>query len=182
MLNDHFSTVGPVMRKMDLALQRIGLRWRLSNGGASRPVDEAIALGLIDTRIASLVRAMNVEGVVSTLFSCEGHWPASTNPARGRKITGLPYVAFSSDIDFAAHLNHALVAHSPLVDSRLNLHWIVEYGPVFVLRPHLPTYPCEQTRRQLDEDFATIATLVVDLCPGIQGAISQPVMDKLGPL
>jgi hypothetical protein len=154
---------GSVIRIVDLALHRIGLRWSLSRRGASRPVSEAFELGLIDPRITSLVRAMNVEGVVSTLFCCEGHWPTSTNPDGRDTRIDLPYVAFKSDIDFAARLNRALVAHSPLINNRLNLHWIVEYGPMFTLRSHLPAFPCEQTRQQLDQDFATIEALVADL-------------------
>lgn len=125
--------------------------------GVPRPYPEARALGYIDTRIADLVEAMNVEGICETIACCEGHW------CRRSKVLEIPYVWFKADITFVRKLNRLLVLNAPGGAGRLNIDWIICYGQSFDLRPHMPSDPNDLTRRQIDEDFATITAFVRDL-------------------
>ncbi len=116
------------------------------NPGICRPYEEALALGLVEPRIAPLVARLNVAGVVTTFACCEGH-----------AMNELPYIGLATDIEFAASLNQKLIATSPAGTRLLRHHWIVEYGLDFVLRPHMPL---EFSRPALDQDFSTIGELV----------------------
>lgn len=125
--------------------------------GASHPYPQARAFGFIDTRIADLVEAMNVDGICETIACCEGHW------RRRSKYCDIPYIWFKADIAFVRKLNRVLVLNAPDGAGRLHIDWIVCYGPSFDLRPHMPFDPNDLTRRKVDEDFETIAAFVRDL-------------------
>jgi hypothetical protein len=135
------------------------------NKGKPRRYDRAVALGLIDPRIAGLVAKLNVPGIVSTYACCEGHWLSD-----GVRLPRdeFPYVGFRADIDFAAALNRALTEVSPSAGGRLQYHWIVEYGFGFVLRPHV-SEALGLGRAVTDRDFAVIGDLVDDVVLSIRG-------------
>lgn len=141
-----FQTVNPFSQLVMWAYGLIKHRRSVWNPGICRPFDEALALGLIEPRIAPLVERLNVKKVVSTFACCEGHG-----------LKELPYIGLKADIGFIAKLNQKLVAASPVSSGQLHYHWIVEYGQCFVLCPHIPL---EFNRANVDQDIQVIGKIV----------------------
>lgn len=67
----------------------------------------------VDPGIADLVSAMNKNGVIRTVASCEGH-PKTQHP---------PYVYFSSSSDTAARIENALRKWGRGPDKKLSVNW-----------------------------------------------------------
>ncbi|MCY1528485.1 hypothetical protein D9M68_635900 [compost metagenome] len=87
--------------------------------GSLRPHDEALELGVIDPHIRELVAAFNVDGIVSSISSCEGHrrW--------GLSAPQTAFIMFSAEPALAAR-----IATRILVDQRgaseLHHYWKVD--------------------------------------------------------
>lgn len=123
--------------------------------GALRAHDEACVLGVIDTRICSLVAALNVDGVVSSVSSCQGH-RVPMLPARR-----TAFVMFRSAPALAAHLS-AKIRADQVSESKLHYYWFVsaDFNADGALQF---TLQCPQTwfkRRRLDRDFATLTAWI----------------------
>lgn len=125
--------------------------------GKIRPYYEAVALDVVDKRVARLVATLNHPGLAMTVGSCEGHgFPFITVP---------PYVSFRSDITLARMLADFLRTSSESDAPPLNYHWELvarfnaDHALTFVLeiltltlnkRPYV-------TRAKLDQDFDTLS-------------------------
>ncbi|WP_105558057.1 hypothetical protein [Achromobacter sp. MYb9] len=126
--------------------------------GALRSHDEAAGLGVIDTRIRGLVEAFNVQGVVSSVSSCEGHrlWCLPTRRT--------PFVMFCTDVARAARLADRILLdygqgcelhHYWRIDATFN----ADGGLVFSL--HCPDQ--RFNRRKLDADILRLTQWVRDV-------------------
>lgn len=136
------------------------------NAGICRPYREALALGLIEPRIAGLVATLNVEGVIETSACCEGHLYDDGK-------VEYPYIGFrrGADIALLSLMNRALVDASPTAAGTLNYHWIVEYGWVFAMRPHLPDEIFD--RAKVDDDFTALSKVLRDAIAQYTSRIGQ---------
>jgi hypothetical protein len=149
----------PIRHFLEWARRLVATGQWVWNPGISRTYDEAVAFDLIDTRIAGLVASLNIDEMVATTFSCEGHGYHDD-----ASVIEYRYVGFQADIGFAALLNRALTDASPIGSGRLHLHWSIGYGGgPFILRAHFPQRRTAGLRQQLDEDFATISGLVGEI-------------------
>lgn len=88
--------------------------------GIGRNYADAKRLALIDSRIASIVDAMNLPRLVHTVACCEGHG--------GWGRFSSPYVAFEAPVELAAFLHERLQAEMMRPRSRLNFNWSIEGG------------------------------------------------------
>lgn len=123
--------------------------------GIPRPYDEALALGVIDPRVRSLVQAFNVRGEVRSLASCEGHGLF--------QIHVQPYVAFVAPVPMAAKFSARLDADAVHERPRLGHAWSItarfddEGQLVYRLSLHeKPRALWWLCRKRLDDDFAAL--------------------------
>lgn len=120
--------------------------------GGVRAYVDAVKLGVIAVRIRGLVSALNVEGVVATSASCEGHgWLG--------RITS-PYVAFATDVERAQTLSEMLAVDSLAARPLLQHLWTItghfdsNNGLLFRLAvPALEARSIRTSRGALDADF-----------------------------
>lgn len=126
--------------------------------GAALPYAEAVRLGVIDARVRDLVACFNVDSLVASVASCEGHgfpWRYTS-----------PYVAFKARNEIAASLHALLDADGISARPRLSYFWSIEahFDPAGELVYRLAIPGIEQyrlvTRGSLDRDFATLASMV----------------------
>lgn len=117
---------------------------------------------LIDSKILPLVRALNIDGVSSTLGSCQGH-------LQFFRVRG-PYVYFKASTQFAALLNREIYAELCTNRPSLNYPWHLygmfnESGELcFRLAvPDFDHYPWVSflawSRQRLDSDFSGLRKL-----------------------
>jgi hypothetical protein len=146
------------------------------NRGAPRPYHEALTFGVIDARVREPVAAFNVEGVIGTTASCEGHGVFSCRLS--------PYVAFKTDSRLAAAL-HVLLerdAHAPhprlyhywTITARFNEHGALSYC---LCVPGIDRY-WRFGRARLDRDFLVIASMLKalarEVCCAVAGSHGEP--------
>ncbi|CAB3743728.1 hypothetical protein [Achromobacter kerstersii] len=126
--------------------------------GPLRPHTEALALDVIDSRVRALVAVFNVDGVVSSVSSCEGHrlWCLPTRRT--------PFVMFCTDVARAARLaDRILLDHGQ--GCELQHYWRIDAtfnadgGLVFSL--HCPDQ--RFNRRKLDADILRLTQWVRDV-------------------
>jgi hypothetical protein len=125
--------------------------------GAPRSYLDARRLGLIDAHIRALVQAMNVRGIASTEGSCEGH--------RHGFGWSQPYVSFTAETSAVGRLSSLLERDLLAPESRLRFYWSVtghfrKGQLVYRLATSNLGRHLWVTRRELDEDFVTLQTMV----------------------
>lgn len=120
--------------------------------GSLRPVSEAAELGVIDPRIGRLVTAFNVNGIVSSVSSCEGH-RAWLLPARN-----TPFVMFSTEVARAARLASRILRDYEQA-CELQHYWTVEatFNADSELVFSLNCPDRRFNRRRLDADMVLLA-------------------------
>lgn len=139
--------------------------------GSLRPHTEALALDVIDPRVRALVSVFNVDGVVSSVSSCEGHrlWCLPTRRT--------PFVMFSTDIARAARLAKRILLDFEQA-CELQHYWTVEAtfdaDGELVFSLHCPDR--RFARRKLDADILLLtqwARDVFQIGEGAQAASAQ---------
>jgi hypothetical protein len=146
--------------------------------GTPRSYQEAVQLGLIDTRIRQLVAALNVGSLVTTRSSCQGHGCL-------RMVTP-PFVLFQAPQAFASALSLRLEQAASHESGTFSHYWtITGLFDCGQMRYRLslgekPRGSWHLVRRRLDADFARLRELVkqeVDHCCGCQqDGFQRPVL------
>ncbi|WP_396334149.1 hypothetical protein [Burkholderia anthina] len=113
---------------------------------------------MIDVRIRGLVAAMNVQGVVRTVSSCEGH------RMLGLAARQWPFVMFVTDLRHAARLAAAIRSDRQSVRA-LNYDWNVDAGFADreVLTFRLACLDRFFARKEIDHDFGVLEAWAKDL-------------------
>jgi hypothetical protein len=126
--------------------------------GATRPYGEAAMLGVIDMRVRALVAAFNVDDVIETFASCEGH-------GRFGRYS-RPYISFHAQTPVAAALAQVIDDHALASRPTLNHPWEIVarfnlFGQlVYRLSMEGEGYYHRTSRKGLDADFAMLAVMV----------------------
>lgn len=133
---------------------------RLFNGSL-RPHTEALALDVIDPRVRALVAVFNVDGVVSSVSSCEGHrlWCL---PARR-----TPFVMFRTDVARAARLADRIRLDYGQA-CELQHYWTIDasFDANGELVFHLHCPDSRFQRRKLEADFLLLTHWARDVFQG----------------
>ncbi|MCP2518762.1 hypothetical protein M5J07_27815 [Achromobacter mucicolens] len=129
--------------------------------GSLRPHTEALALDVIDPRVRALVAVFNVDGVVSSVSSCEGHRLGCLPTRR------TPFVMFRTSVDRAARLaDRILLDHGQACD--LQHYWTIDAtfdaNGELVFRLHCPD--CRFQRRKVDADILLLTHWARDVFQG----------------
>ncbi|MDG9971071.1 hypothetical protein ABE599_09430 [Achromobacter mucicolens] len=129
--------------------------------GSLRPHSEALALDVIDLRVRALVAVFNVDGVVSSVSSCEGHRLGCLPTRR------TPFVMFRTDVDRAALLaDRILLDHVEACG--LQHYWTIDAtfdaNGELVFRLHCPDSRFQ--RRKVDADFLLLTHWARDVFQG----------------